>query len=171
MANRIQVVEYDLRWPGLFELEARRIRGALGERALRIEHTGSTAVPGLAAKPVIDILLAVANPAEEDAYLPALEAAGYVLRIREPQWNEHRMLKGPETETNLHVFPEECPEIDRVLLFRDWLRRHDEDRDLYAGVKMTLAGQEWGDVDEYARAKTAVIVEILVRAGRERVLN
>ncbi len=171
MPNRIQVVEYDPRWPGLFEFEARRIRCALGEKALRIEHTGSTAVPGLAAKPVIDILLAVANPAEEDAYLPALEAAGYVLRIREPQWYEHRMLKGPETETNLHVFPEECPEIDRVLLFRDWLRRHDEDRDLYASVKTTLAEKEWDNVDEYARAKTAVIEEILVRAGRERVLN
>lgn len=171
MPRRIRIVDYDPAWPERFEREAHRIRGALGDRALRIEHTGSTAVPGLAAKPVIDILLAVANPAEEDAYLPALEAAGYVLRIREPQWYGHRMLKGPETETNLHVFPAGCPEIDRVLMFRDWLRRHGEDRDLYASVKLRLAGAEWDNIDAYARAKTAVIEEILARAGRERVLN
>ena len=76
MANRIQVVEYDPRWPALFEREASRIRQALGDRALRIEHTGSTSVPGLAAKPVIDIVLVVGNSADEDAYRAALEECG-----------------------------------------------------------------------------------------------
>ena len=128
----------------LFEREADRIRAVLGSRALRIEHTGSTSVPGLAAKPIIDILLVVADSADEGAYLPALEAAGYVLRIREPDWHEHRMFKGPDTEVNLHVFSSGCPEIDRVLMFRDWLRTHAADRDLYARTKLALARRNGG---------------------------
>ena len=87
-----------------------------------LEHTGSTSVPGLAAKPIIDITLAVPDSSDEDAYAPALEAAGYVLRIREPDWHEHRVFKGPDTNVNLHVFSDGCPEIDRMLRFRDWLR-------------------------------------------------
>jgi GrpB-like predicted nucleotidyltransferase (UPF0157 family) len=164
MANRIQLVEYDPRWPELFEREAERIRKALGDRALRIEHTGSTAVPGLAAKPVIDIVLVVRNSADEDAYRSALERAGYSLRLHETEWYEHRMFKGPEVETNLHVFSEGCPEVERVLMFRDWLRENDADRDLYAAVKKKLAEKEWNSVDEYASAKSAVIGEILARA-------
>jgi GrpB-like predicted nucleotidyltransferase (UPF0157 family) len=123
-------------------------------------------VPGLAAKPVIDIVLAVADSAEEDAYLRALESAGYVLRIREPEWFQHRMFKGPETETNLHVFSAGCSEIDRMLLFRDWLRISAADRDLYARTKRELAQREWEDVQKYADAKTAIVTEILARALR-----
>ena len=160
----VQVVDYDSRWPALFELELQRIRIALGDVALRVEHMGSTSVPELAAKPVIDIVLVVADSASEDVYLPALEQAGYVLRIREPEWYEHRMFKRPEAETNLHVFSEGCIEIDRVLTFRDWLRAHPEDRDLYASVKRSLAETVWDSVDDYAQAKTAVILEILARA-------
>src|SRR5215467_746127 len=100
----VVLVEYDPGWPALFEREAKRIREALGERALLIEHTGSTSVPGLAAKPIVDVLLVVASSADEDAYVPALEGHGYVLRIREPDWYEHRALKGPDTNINLHVF-------------------------------------------------------------------
>ena len=136
---------------------------ALGERALQIEHTGSTSVPGLAAKPTIDILLVVTNSADEDAYLTPLEGAGYVLRIREPNWHEHRMFKGPDTDINLHVFSSGCPEIDRILLFRDRLRSNAADRDLYARTKLALAQKEWNSVDDYAGAKTAVIEEIISR--------
>jgi GrpB-like predicted nucleotidyltransferase (UPF0157 family) len=136
----------------------------LGSRALRIEHAGSTSVPGLAAKPVIDIVLAVADSADESAYAPALESAGYVLRIREPDWFEHRMFKGLDPETNLHVFSEGCSEIDRTLLFRDWLRLHPADRDLYERTKRALAAQEWEHIQNYADAKTAVIGEIIARA-------
>src|SRR5271165_3307547 len=100
----ILVSPYDTFWPELFLREENRICAALGSRAVRIEHVGSTSVPGLAAKPVIDTLLVVLNSADEDAYAPALESAGYVLRFREPNWNEHRLFKGPDTETNLHVF-------------------------------------------------------------------
>jgi len=136
----------------------------LGDRALRVEHTGSTSVPGLAAKPIIDILLVVMNSADEDSYLPPLERSGYSLRIREPNWFEHRMLNGPDTEINLHVFSSGCPEIDRILLFRDWLRRNATDRDLYARTKRSLAREEWTDVQDYADAKTAVVEEIIARA-------
>ena len=163
-AARIPILDYDPHWPGLFLREADRIRAALGERVLALGHTGSTSVPGFAAKPIVDMTLAVANSANETAYVPALEGAGYVLRIREPDWHEHRMFKGPEADVNLHVFSSGCPEIDRILLFRDWLRTHAADRDLYARTKIALARRKWETVDDYARAKTAVIAEILNRA-------
>ena len=118
----ITIVEYDPAWPGLYEREAERIRGALGGQARLLEHAGSTSVPGLAAKPIIDIVLAVPDSSDEGAYVPALEAAGYVLRIREPDWYEHRLFKGPDTNVNLHVFSEGCEEIARMLAFRDHLR-------------------------------------------------
>ena len=164
LSGPIAIAEYDPRWPEWFEREAARIRAALGGKALRIEHCGSTSVPGLAAKPVIDVLLVVADPADEAAYAPPLEAAGYVLRIREPEWHQHRMFKGPDTDINLHVFSPGCPEIDRMLAFRDWLRRNEADRELYARTKMALAQREWKYVQNYADAKTAVVEEILARA-------
>lgn len=163
MSGRIAIVEYDPRWPELFEREAERIRRVMGSRALRIEHAGSTSVPGLVAKPIIDLLLVVADSAEEAAYTPALEAAGYVLRIREPDWFEHRMFKGPDTDVNMHVFSLGCSEIDRMLKFRSWLRGNADDRDLYARTKLALAGKEWKFVQDYADAKTAVIDGIISR--------
>src|SRR5690349_8914923 len=168
LASRILIVDYDPRWPELFARETGRIRAALGDRALQVEHTGSTSVPGLAAKPIIDILLVVADSADEDTYVPALEAAGYVLRIRESDWYEHRMFKGPETEIHLHVLSSGCPEIDRMLMFRDWLRSNAADRDLYARTKLALARKEWTYLQNYADAKTAVIEEILARALIDR---
>lgn len=167
LAGRVLIVGYDPHWPELFKREAERIRAALGDRALRIEHTGSTAVPGLAAKPIIDVLLVVRDSGTEDAYVPALEAAGYILHIRESNWFEHRMFKGPDTEINLHVFSLGCPEIDRMLMFRDWLRSNDADRDLYARTKLALAESEWKYMQNYADAKTGIIKEIMARASAD----
>ncbi len=164
LVGRIQIVDYDSKWPQLFEREAERIQATLGHRVLLIEHVGSTSVPGLAAKPRIDILLVVADSADEEAYVPALEAAAYILRIREPDWHEHRMLKGPDTDINLHVFSSGCPEIDRMLHFRDWLRSNESDRRLYERTKRELARLDWKYVQNYADAKTAVVEEILARA-------
>jgi GrpB-like predicted nucleotidyltransferase (UPF0157 family) len=164
LADRILIVDYDPQWPKLFGREAERIRAVLGRRALRIEHAGSTSVPGLVAKPVIDVLLVVSDSGNEDMYVPALEAAGYLLRIREPDWYEHRMFKGPDTEINLHVFSSGCPEIERMLMFRDWLRSNADDCELYARTKLALAQKEWKYVQNYADAKTAVVEEILARA-------
>jgi GrpB-like predicted nucleotidyltransferase (UPF0157 family) len=160
----IELAEYDPKWPRLYEREAERIGRALGPKMLRIEHVGSTSVPGLAAKPLIDIVLVVADTTDEEAYVPPLEAAGYVLRIREPDWFEHRLFKGPDTNVNVHTFSEGCEEVDRMIGFRDWLRTHDDDRDLYLAAKRELAQREWKYVQNYADAKSAVVREILVRA-------
>ena len=164
LSSQIEIVDYDPRWPELFAREAARIRSILESRALTIEHVGSTSVPGLPAKPVIDLLLVIDDSADESAYVPTLESAGYVLRIRELNWYEHRMFKGPDTDINLHVLSAGCPEIDRMLIFRDWLRTHPEDRDLYARAKLALAQRQWQHVQNYADAKTAVVEEILGRA-------
>ena len=160
----VTLVEYDPAWPDLYAREERRLREALGDRAIRIEHTGSTSVPGLAAKPIIDIVLVVADSADEAAYIPALEAAGYVLRIREPDWFEHRLFKGPDTNVNVHTFSAGCPEIERMVAFRDWLRSNDEDRRRYEAAKRELAGRDWQYVQHYADAKTDVVEEIIGRA-------
>lgn len=165
LAGPVELVDYDPVWPGLFEREAERIRAALGERVRSLEHTGSTSVPGLAAKPIIDMTLAVRDSANEDTYVPALGAAGYVLRIREPDWYEHRVFTGPDTNVNLHVFSEGSPEIDRMLRFRDRLRTNAADRGQYEETKRELAAKEWRYVQDYADAKTAVIAEILARSS------
>jgi GrpB-like predicted nucleotidyltransferase (UPF0157 family) len=161
----IVLVDYDPEWPVLFAREEERIRAALGERALLVEHAGSTSVPGLPAKPVIDIVLAVQDSSDEDAYVPDLEAAGYVLRIREPDWYEHRLFKGPDTNVNLHTFSEGCDEVDRMLLFRDWLREQEDDRQRYERAKRELAAREWKYVQNYADAKSDVVREIVARAS------
>jgi GrpB-like predicted nucleotidyltransferase (UPF0157 family) len=161
----IALAEYDPEWPSLFEREADRIRGALGDRALILEHAGSTSVPGLASKPIIDIVLAVSDSSDEASYVPALEEAGFILRIREPEWYEHRVFKGPDTNVNLHVFSEGCEEIDRMLAFRDHLRANESDRELYERAKRELAVRDWTYVQDYADAKTEVVKEIVARAG------
>ena len=166
LENPIRLAEYDSDWPRLYQRDEKRIRSALGERALVIEHVGSTSVPGLAAKPVIDIVLVVADSANESAYVPDLEAHGYVLQIREPDWFEHRVFKGPDTNVNLHVFSRGCSEVQVMLDFRDWLRANDADRDLYERGRRDLAAQDWKYVQNYADAKTAVVQEINERARR-----
>jgi GrpB-like predicted nucleotidyltransferase (UPF0157 family) len=168
LAGPLVIEDYDLEWPRQFEREEARIRTALGDRALRVEHTGSTSVPGLAAKPIIDVLLVVPDTTDEDAYVPALEAAGYVLRIREPEWYEHRMFREYETNVNLHVLSDGCEEIEKMLVFRDWLREDEADRALYERTKRELAQQKWEYGQNYADAKSAVIEEILARAGWQR---
>ena len=160
----IVLVEYDPAWPEHYAGEAKRIRAALGSRALQIEHIGSTSVPGLIAKPIIDILLVVADSADEPSYVPAMEAAGYVLRIREPDWHQHRLFKGSTININLHVFSSGSTEIERVLTLRNWLRENPEDRELYAEAKRDLARQKWHYVQNYADAKSRVIEAIISRA-------
>ena len=163
MSVAIQIVDYDSEWPLRFQEEAGKIRRALGPAALRIEHVGSTSVPQLAAKPVIDILLEVANSALEDRYAPALESADFALLIREPEWHEHRMFRGAGGDVNLHVFSTGCGEIARMLAFRDRLRGSATDRELYLRTKRTLARQDWPSTQDYADAKTAIVEEILAR--------
>ncbi len=160
--RRIVIVDYDRGWPARYERERERVRGALGARALRIAHIGSTAVPGLAAKPVIDLLVTVADPEDDVRLLPALQSAGYRLRVREPG---HRMFRTPARDVHVHVWAEKDPEVERYLRFRDRLRQSSEDRAAYEQLKRTLALREWSDTNEYADAKGELIEQILRRAG------
>lgn len=160
----IEIASYDPNWPHQFEAEAVCIRRALQHKAIGIEHVGSTSVEGLAAKPVIDINLTVVNSADEDDYAPQLEAAGYRLHIGEPHWFEHRLFKRGDPRVNLHVFSKGCPELDRMLLFRNWLRANTEDRTLYAQTKRQLAQRHWRRMQDYADAKSEVVAAILRRA-------
>jgi GrpB-like predicted nucleotidyltransferase (UPF0157 family) len=164
----IEIVDYDPDWPRLYAREEVRIREILGDRVVRIEHAGSTSVPGLPAKPIVDIVLEVPDSADEAAYVPDMEAAGYVLRIREPEWLEHRVFKGPDTNVNLHVFSAGCGEVDAMVLFRDHLRANAPDRELYAAAKQELAAREWKYTQQYADAKTDVVREIMARANAAR---
>jgi GrpB-like predicted nucleotidyltransferase (UPF0157 family) len=161
----ITLVPSDPAWPALFQREHERITTALTTKVLLLEHVGSTSVPGLAAKPIIDMVLVVADSSDEPAYVPDLEEAGYVLRIREPDWFDHRCFKGPDTNVNLHVLSEECPEIERYLRFRDRLRTNPEDRERYEQTKRELAAREWKYVQNYADAKSAIVEEILAHAS------
>ncbi|MCQ9389795.1 GrpB family protein [Brevibacterium sp. 50QC2O2] len=180
----IAVDEYDPVWPAHYEALAARIAGVLGARVLALQHVGSTSVPGLAAKPVIDMDLIVADPAAEDAWLPGLEAAGFILTVREPWWYEHRCLRfepgaaescasepgGSDAKAiraNLHVFGPDSPEPWRHRIFRDHLRREPADRDLYATAKRAAArtSNAAGEVVmEYNARKQAVLREIYARA-------
>ncbi|RAS69900.1 GrpB-like predicted nucleotidyltransferase (UPF0157 family) [Lentzea atacamensis] len=159
---KIELSEYDAAWPGLYQRERERIVAALPDAEL--EHVGSTSVPGLCAKPLIDMMLVVDDPRDEASYVPALEVAGYRVTVREDDWHDHRILKGPDTNVNLHVFPRGCAQVRRHLVFRDWLRVNDDDRELYALTKRELAAREWERVQDYAAAKREVVLEILERA-------
>jgi GrpB-like predicted nucleotidyltransferase (UPF0157 family) len=164
----IVIADYNPEWPERFRQEEVRIRAALGEAALSVEHIGSTSVPGLAAKPIVDILLVVENSGEEATFLPALEGAGYVLRVREPDFYEHRMFRTPEKDVHVHVFSAGSPEIERYLLLRDRLRQNEGDRALYAQTKRELAKQDWTSMEHYAEAKTDVVEGIIFRAAAAR---
>ena len=159
--REIKIVDYDTEWPRKFETRRKLIAAALGHVALLIEHIGSTSVPGLAAKPIIDMLVVVADSADESAYLPQLEATGYVLRVREPDWNEHRMFRTRNEDVHVHVYSAGCPEIHRNLLFRDRLRQNIDDRRRYEQTKRELAVRDWPDMNAYATAKTEVIESII----------
>ena len=157
LSGRILLKEYNPAWATRYEEERRKISQALGQDGVAIEHVGSTSVPGLCAKPILDILLLVKDASDEGSYVPALVEAGYTLRVREPDWFGHRMLKGTSPEVNLHVFSSGCAEAQRMLDFRDWLRTHEDDRNLYANTKRNLAQQTWRYVQDYADAKSDVV--------------
>jgi GrpB-like predicted nucleotidyltransferase (UPF0157 family) len=164
----IRLVEPDPEWAAQYAQQQERIQAALGPRALQVEHVGSTSVPGLAAKPVIDIVLVVTNSADEAGYLPDLEAAGYVLQFREPDWYEHRFLRDHDPDVQVHVFSIECPEVERMLLFRDRLRSRSDERELYQRTKRELAARRWDYIQDYADAKSTVIEEIISRGQADQ---
>ncbi|HEY2601037.1 MAG TPA: GrpB family protein [Thermoleophilaceae bacterium] len=159
---RITIVDYNPAWPARFEWERARILRALGDGvAVRIEHFGSTAVPGLAAKPIVDLIVTVANADDEAAFVPALEHAGYELRVREPG---HRMFRVPTRDVHVHVWADGDPEVQRSLALRDRLRASPEDRASYERLKRELAERDWDDMNHYADAKDELIGAILSRS-------
>ena len=164
--REVVIADYDPQWPRRFDAERERIGSALGGAALRIEHIGSTSVPGLAAKPIVDVLVAVSDVSDESSYGPALERAGYELRVREP---EHRMYRTQERDVHVHVWNEGDPVVERHLVFRDRLRASPADRSEYERLKRSLAQREWSDVNHYADAKGPLIKSILARARQSQI--
>ncbi len=165
----ISIVPHDAAWPQLYAIVAARIRAALGTRVIDLDHIGSTSVPGLPAKPVIDIDLTVADSSDEAAYVPALEATGFRFVVCESGWHEHRLLIHDDPPANLHVFSPDCPEVIRHRMFRDWLIDHPDDLALYRDAKLesaaaaNMAGEH---VMEYNLRKQPVIREIYDRMFR-----
>ena len=157
--------EYDPTWPARYAEVAARLRSALGEKALAVEHIGSTSVPGLAAKPVIDVLLVVADVEGEASYAPALVDAGFVLRVRE---TGHRMYRTPGRDVHVHLYGPDDQAITDHLDLRNWLRVDASDRALYADVKRELVRRPWSDMDHYADAKTEVVQQVLSHARARR---
>lgn len=162
-SRTIEVVPYDEGWPARYGAVEEQVRGALGERVLALDHVGSTAVPGLAAKPVIDVDLTVADGRDEAAYLPDLEAAGFTLRIREPAFDEHRLLVDGPLGVHLHVWSPGTPEPQRHLMFRDWLRAHPDDRATYAAHKTGIAARGFSDGNDYNNHKAALVYDLYER--------
>ncbi len=159
-AARVEVVAPDPQWPARYEVVREQVLSALGDRVLSIEHVGSTSVPGLWAKPVIDVDLTVADSADEAGWLPDLQSAGFVLRVRETDWEEHRCLRGTAPVANLHVFSPGAVEPERYRRFRDWLRGHRDDRDWYAEVKREVAGRGFTDSMLYNNAKAWCVYDL-----------
>lgn len=167
----IQLNPYDEKWPALFEREKERILKILKDKALMIEHIGSTSVSGLMAKPIIDILLVVEDAGKEEDYMDDLCRHGYILRVMEPDFENHHMFKGPDTDIHLHVFSKGSKEIEKYLLFRNYLRLHDDARELYENTKKELAKKTWKYVQNYADAKSEVVQKILSEAIQENKTN
>jgi GrpB-like predicted nucleotidyltransferase (UPF0157 family) len=161
--DHIVIEDYDPAWVDRFAAVSSLLGEALGGLIIAIEHVGSTSVPGLPAKPIIDIDLSIEDTADESRYVPALESLGYRLVLREPWWYGHRMLVSPAEDVHLHMWPRDAPEPIRHLLFRDWLRSHRQDRDLYAATKRRLARDTADQPGDYSLAKNDVIDEICAR--------
>lgn len=162
----VTLLDHSPAWADYYAVRAAEVRAALGERARLIEHIGSTSVPGLAAKPIVDIVVGIDEPENEKSYLPDLTALGYEPRVREPG---HRCLRigdeVSENRVNLHCYPPGSAEVRKYLLFRDRLRSDKADRELYERTKRELATRQWPDINFYADAKGPVIREILTQAG------
>jgi GrpB-like predicted nucleotidyltransferase (UPF0157 family) len=164
-AIAVSLEDYDEQWPSAFDEHRQRISDALAGAHIGIEHIGSTSVPGLAAKPIIDIVVTVDDITAEEDYLDQLLKAGYRLRVREPG---HRLARTPTRDVHVHIFEHEHPAVDEYLLLRDHLRADADDRALYENTKRALLSQNWNDMNDYADAKTDVIVAIKARARAAR---
>ena len=178
IANRtvkppITIIEPKPEWPQRFEEIKNRLQKALGSFLIEVAHSGSTSVPGLPAKDIIDIDLTLKDAADEESYVKLLENAGFRFLLREPGWHQHRFFveDWPDAyHVNLHVWGPNCPEVIRHRIFRDWLLKTPSDLQLYAKVKREAAEQAViaGDsMMDYTQRKDKTIQEILERAFRD----
>ncbi len=162
----IEVVPYNTDWPNLFSIEKNRIQDALGENCIGIHHIGSTSVPGLAAKPVIDMIPVVRDIMKVDNSNNAMQQLGYEAKGEYGIAFRRYFQKGAEYRTHhAHVFEEGSPEIERHLKFRDWMRSHPSDLDAYAALKQELAKNHPNDIMAYCLGKEAFIADIDNKAG------
>jgi GrpB-like predicted nucleotidyltransferase (UPF0157 family) len=167
--NEIRLEEYDAEWALLYASIAAQIKSALGERVIELHHVGSTSVPGLSAKPIIDIDLVVADSANEASYVPDLLQAGFVHAIREPWWHEHRLVVLNQPRSHVHIFSPDCPEVIRHMMFRDWLRDHPNEREVYEHAKRDAAATTnslHGSGMDYNRNKQRAVRDIYDRMFR-----
>jgi GrpB-like predicted nucleotidyltransferase (UPF0157 family) len=162
----IEIVPYDPGWATLFEAWRERLAGRLGPVADRIDHVGSTSVPGLAAKPIVDIQVSVADLEREDDYVPACEATGLQLHSRD---REHRYFRPPAgwpREVHLHVCTSGGDWERLHLLFRDFLRVSPQSCEAYAAMKRQAARDWRDDRLGYTEAKNDLILDLLAEAER-----
>ncbi|MDN3477734.1 GrpB family protein [Curtobacterium sp. APC 4022] len=160
-ALRVGLHEYDPAWAVTFAAHRERILRAVGPLDVRVEHIGSTSVPGLAAKPIVDLVVVVPDVTDESAYLEPLLGAGYELRVREPG---HRLVRTPARDVHVHVYERGATAVTDYLLLRDRLRSDPDDRALYEQTKRQLLSGTWDDMNDYADAKTDVIRAVMGRA-------
>ena len=160
----VEVVDYDPRWPKLFERMRKRLAKELGAAAVRIDHVGSTAVPGLAAKPVIDIQVSVPDVEDEGAYVAAIERCGQALRYREKGHRYFRPPPGRKRTYQVHVCSAGSQWERDHLLFRDFLRAHADEARRYEAMKYDVAGHHRGDRIGYNDAKGPLIQELTAAA-------
>ena len=164
----IEIISYDDSWPIKYAEHENIIKETLSNIIVSIEHIGSTSVPRLSAKPIIDILLVVKDSSNEDEYLNKMESAGYQLRVREPDFHEHRMFRTVDRDVHIHVSSSGSTEIERYIVFRNRLRKNEFERDNYEKLKLKLAKNQWENMNEYAEAKTEIIERIIASAIENR---
>ncbi|OAP65226.1 hypothetical protein AYL99_01198 [Fonsecaea erecta] len=172
---KMAIVEPNPAWPQRFLDTKARIEAALGATAVAVLHAGSTSVPGLPAKDVIDVDLVVRDVQDEAAYVEPLGRAGFLFLFREPAWHQHRFFvdegdRPGAYPVNLHVFGSDCPEVERHRIFREWLATSPDDRERYAAVKRECAAMSEAtgeSMQEYTVRKGKIVREILDRAFRD----
>lgn len=173
--QKIAIIEPNPEWPQRFLDIKARIEAVLGSTAVAIRHAGSTSVPGLPAKDIIDVDLVVKDIKDEGSYVEALESLGFVFLFREPAWHQHRFFvdegdRPGSYPINLHVFGPDCPEVERHRIFREWLSKSPNDLQLYATIKRECAAASvvaGESMQEYTVRKDKVVREILDRAFRD----
>jgi GrpB-like predicted nucleotidyltransferase (UPF0157 family) len=168
--SHTEVKEYDPQWPELYKKEAEDIKNLLGDKITRIEHIGSTSIPGLASKPIIDIAIEVPTSEDAEAIIESLQTLGYPDaqegHNKDVSTERHLLRKGTPTQFHLSIcYKDKGSFLERQILFRDYLREHDEDRDAYTALKRDLIQKDPTGKGEYIENKTDFVMRILKKAG------